>query len=164
MNRKLAFAVLCPILLLLAGCIIVPFTPDDSETLATIEDEMVVGVTTRESLIDRLGQPDAMYELGRLWVFADPDFDRGYFYIDMQGNSSTSYSGEVLFLISEFDDQGILSRFRIEKVMVGGDGPRRNCTESRFCYINADEKTLWVYRQATDDEEARAWSFADPGE
>jgi len=30
--------------------------------------------------------------------------------------------------------------------------------------LNSDEKTLWVYRQATDDEQDRAWSFADPGE
>ena len=161
MHQKSACAILFPILLLLTGCIVVPFTPDDSETLATIENEMVVGVTTRESLINRLGQPDAIYELGRLWVFADADFYRGYLFIYLQGNGNTMYSGEVLFLISEFDDQGVLSRFRIEKVT---HNARRNCTDSRFCYVTVYDKTLRVYRLATDDEEARAWSFDDPGE
>jgi len=66
-NRKSACAILCLIPLLLAGCVFVlPFTPDDSETLATNEGEMVVGMTTRESVLERLGRPDAIYDLGPL--------------------------------------------------------------------------------------------------
>lgn len=55
-----------------AGCIVVPFTPGDSGTLTTIEDEMAVGAVTREPLRERLGQPDAMYELGRYGSLLTP--------------------------------------------------------------------------------------------
>ena len=65
-----------------------PFPINDRETLATIDQELVVGVTTRESLVNRLGQPDAMYEEGRLWVFADPDFENVLVYIDIAGNGN----------------------------------------------------------------------------
>lgn len=140
-----------------------PYTPDDPETLATIGDVLAVGVTTRDSVLKQLGQPDAIYDSGRLWVFADADYEGGYFYIDLAGTYDQQQHGEVLFLISEFDDQEVLSGFRIEKASVGGGGSQ--CTDSRFCYLKSmNGLNLWVYRLATDDEEASAWSFGDPGE
>ena len=113
---KLAYAVIVPCLALAGGCVLIPTPAYKSDGLPTRQNvsakdaqEIRTGVTSREEVLLRFGEPDATFAQGQRFVYLWGDVVAWFF----AGAGYSGAGGEISrgsMLEVDFDPSGIVCR------------------------------------------------------
>jgi outer membrane protein assembly factor BamE (lipoprotein component of BamABCDE complex) len=113
---RVAFAVMLPWLTLAGGCVLIPTPAYKSDGLPTRQNvstkdaqQIQTGVTSREEVLLRFGEPDATFGEGRRFVYLWGDVIAWFF----AGAGYSATGGEISrgsMLEVDFDPSGIVCR------------------------------------------------------
>jgi len=103
------------IVILTPGCLILPLHDEHREAIDKVQKQIAIGKTTRQDVISILGEPDVTRD--RFIFYKNKIYDGGRFYlivIPTEGAAGTS-GQEYMDLYFEFDNDGVLTDFRVDK-------------------------------------------------
>lgn len=106
------------IISLTSGCpIYIPLPADHWQEIACVRSQIAVGVTTREDVISKLGEPDVKRD--RFILYKNKEYDGGAFvgfFIPIGTGGGGGTVGQVFMdLYFEFDKSGVLTEYRVDK-------------------------------------------------
>jgi hypothetical protein len=108
--KRIVFLLL--IVILTPGCLILPMGGGEhGQEIACVRSQIAVGLTTRETVISILGEPDVKRD--RFILYKNKEYDGGFF---VWFGSHGGTRGQVFMdLYFEFDNHGVLTDFRTDK-------------------------------------------------
>jgi hypothetical protein len=141
-------------LLISAGCVF-PMPVDDEVPYAGSFPDPDEDLITEDEVIRRLGEPDARYSHGSIFVYSDFEktWEMPYFLVapgSMGAEAGVAEFGDRHYLVLTFDDFGYLADRRVES----GSG-RAECSASGICFT-AVGHIAWM---AGEEEESRVKRF-----
>jgi hypothetical protein len=135
--------------LIVSGCIPVPTF--EGEPFSDEVSNLKAGVTTKNDVIERLGEPGATFSQESEFVYTD--YQSEVAFISIGGGGATA--GRLHFLVLIFDEDGVLA----EQYVRSGSGSS-GCIQSGWCAGHANR----VMRLADYYKDTRAKQFAVEGD
>lgn len=137
------------------GCVAIPIPVDDTAPYTGDFPNPNKDLVTKNDVIKRFGDPDAIYSHGSIYVYSD--FEQTWevpYFMAAPGaygaSAGVATLGNRHYMILTFDKFGYLADRKNET----GDGSA-DCSESGICYTSAGH-IIWI---AGDEEEARIKEF-----